>query len=100
MDTTHPLSFGYRNNYFSLVLEGAAYQYLNDGWNVGVTKSKDLIAGFAGVKAQEKLKNSLIWGVQDMGRGNVVYLANNPLFRGFWQNGKLLFGNAVFVLGN
>jgi hypothetical protein len=100
MDTTHPLSFGYSNNYFSLVLEGAAYQYLNDGWNVGVTKSKDLIAGFAGVKAQEKLKNSLIWGVQDMGRGNVVYLANNPLFRGFWQNGKLLFGNAVFVLGN
>jgi hypothetical protein len=52
------------------------------------------------VKAQEKLKNSLIWGVQEMGRGNVVYLANNPLFRGFWQNGKLLFGNAVFVLGN
>ncbi|MDI9866317.1 M14 family metallopeptidase [Flectobacillus sp. DC10W] len=100
MDTTHPLAFGYGNTYFSLVLEGASYQYLNDGWNVGITKSKDLIAGFAGVKAQEKLKNSLIWGVQDMGRGNVVYLANNPLFRGFWQNGKLLFGNAVFVIGN
>jgi len=35
-----------------------------------------------------------------MGRGNVVYLADNPLFRAFWHNGKLLFGNAVFIVGN
>lgn len=100
LDTTHPLAFGYSNTYFSLVLEGTGYQYLSDGWNVGVTKSKDLVAGFAGVKAQEKLKNALIFGAQEMGRGNIIYLANNPLFRGFWQNGKLLFGNAVFVVGN
>ena len=59
-----------------------------------------ILAGFAGSKAQEKLKNSLIFGTQDLGRGQVVYLANDPLFRGFWQNGKLLFGNAVFVVGN
>ena len=39
-------------------------------------------------------------GTQDLGRGQVVYLASDPLFRGFWQNGKLLFGNAVFVVGN
>lgn len=100
MDTTHPLAFGYEKNYFSLVLESSDYQYLSGGWNVGVIKEKSLLAGFAGSIAQEKLKNSLVFGTQDLGRGQIVYLANDPVFRGFWQNGKLLFGNAVFVVGN
>jgi hypothetical protein len=39
-------------------------------------------------------------GVQTMGRGSVVYLADDPLFRGFWYNGQLLFSNAVFMVGN
>ena len=100
MDNTNPLAFGYDKNYFSLVLESSDYQYLSSGWNVGVIKEKAIVAGFAGSKAQEKLKNSLIFGTQDLGRGQIIYLANDPLFRGFWQNGKLLFGNAVFVVGN
>ena len=58
-----------------------------------------IIPGF-GMEAQEKLKNSMIFGTQDFGRGQIVYLANDPIFRGFWQNGKLLFGNAVFIVGN
>ena len=42
---------------------------------------------------------ALILGTQELGRGQIIYLADNPLFRGFWQNGKLLFGNAVFLVG-
>lgn len=100
MDNTHPLAFGYDKNYFSLVLETSDYQYLNSGWNVGVIKEKGMVSGFVGIKAQDKLKNSLIFGTQEFGRGQIVYMANDPIFRGFWQNGKLLFGNAVFVVGN
>ncbi len=100
MDNTNPLAFGFEKTYFSLVLESSDYQYLSNGWNVGVIKEKAIVAGFAGNKAQDKLKNSLIFGTQDLGRGQIVYLANDPIFRGFWQNGKLLFGNAVFVVGN
>ena len=100
MDNSNPLAFGYDKNYFSLVLESSDYQYLENGWNVGVIKEKAMVAGFVGSKAQEKLNNSLIFGTQDLGRGQIIYMANDPLFRGFWQNGKLLFGNAVFVVGN
>jgi hypothetical protein len=28
-----------------------------------------------------------------------VYMADDPLFRSFWENGKLLFCNAVFLVG-
>ncbi len=100
MDNTNPLAFGFDKTYFSLVLESSDYQYLSTGWNVGVIKEKAIVAGFVGHKAQDKLKNSLIFGTQELGKGQIIYMANDPIFRGFWQNGKLLFGNAVFIVGN
>ena len=50
-------------------------------------------------KIKKEMKNNIIFGVQDVKKGRIVYLADNPLFRAFWYNGKLLFGNAVFIVG-
>jgi len=99
MDDTHPLAFGYDDTYFSLKLDSDAYDYLDDGWNVGVAKEDAHMSGFIGYKAKKELENTLTFGVQSMGRGSVVYMVDNPLFRAFWYNGKLLFGNAVFMVG-
>jgi hypothetical protein len=99
MDNSHPLAFGYDEDYFSLKLNSDNYAYLEDGWNVGVAKADAHISGFVGYKAEEDLKNTLTFGVQEMGSGSVVYMIDNPLFRAFWYNGKLLFGNAVFFVG-
>ncbi len=100
LDTTHPLAFGLGSDYYALVQEAHNFDVLKDGWNVGYLKADNYVAGFAGKNAKEKLKNTLSMGVQQLGRGSVVYLADNPLFRGFWYSGKLLFANAVFMVGN
>jgi len=42
----------------------------------------------------------LVFGVESIGAGHMIYMADNPLFRSFWQNGKLLFTNAIFYVGN
>ena len=99
MDTSHPLAFGYEGSYFSLKLDTDTYSYLDDGWNVGVAPEDAHMSGFVGYKAEEELENTLTFGVQNMGQGSVVYMIDNPLFRAFWYNGKLLFGNAVFLVG-
>ena len=99
MDNTHPLAYGYDDAYFSLKLDSDAYNYLEDGWNVGVAKEDAHMSGFIGYKAKEELENTLTFGIQNMGSGSVVYMIDNPLFRAFWYNGKLLFGNAVFMVG-
>ncbi|NGP77409.1 zinc carboxypeptidase [Balneolaceae bacterium YR4-1] len=96
MDNSHPLAFGYGDTYFTLKRNADAYSYLDSGWNVGVAKENAHMSGFVGYMAKEKLENTLTFGVQNMGRGSVVYIIDNPLFRAFWYNGKLLFGNAVF----
>lgn len=101
MDNSHPLAFGYDDSYFSLKLRNRRYAYLPKGWNVGtIQDSTAIVSGFVGYKAQENFRESMVFGVEEIGRGEVVYLSNNPLFRAFWYNGKMLFGNAIFILGN
>ncbi len=98
IDNTHPLGFGFPNYYYTLKTDDKLYNFLEDGWNVGTIRKDGYVAGFAGQKAKAHLQDGLLIGVQDMGRGTVVYLADDPLFRSFWENGKLLFGNAVFMV--
>lgn len=100
LDVSHPLAFGYGERYMSLKSGVASYDYLDNGWNVGAVKENAHRSGFVGHKAKKLLDHTLAFGVQNMGRGNVVYMIDNPLYRGFWHNGKLLFGNAVFFVGN
>lgn len=99
MDVTHPLAFGYQENYYTLKHINNFYEYLNGGWNVGVLKSDAYVDGFVGSKAKEKLKNSLVFGVENIGGGALIYLADSPIYRHSWQNGHLLFSNAVFFVG-
>ena len=100
MDNTHPLAFGYPRYYYTLKQDDRLYEYLDeDGWNVGVIRNQNQVAGFIGSKVKAKLKDGLIFGVLPVGSGNIIMLSDNPLFRSFWENGKLLFANAVFMVG-
>jgi hypothetical protein len=100
LDNSHPLAFGYGDLYFTLKQDDNIYEFLKEGgWNVGVIRKDNLVSGFAGSKTKEKLKDGLLFGVQDLGRGNLIYLADDVLFRSFWENGKLMLCNAVFLVG-
>jgi Zinc carboxypeptidase len=99
MDNSHPLAYGYPDFYYTLKEGTDVFEFLKEGWNVGYIKKDNQVAGFTGVKAKEKLKDGTLIGQMDMGRGSIVFLADDPLFRSFWQNGKLLFANAVFLVG-
>jgi hypothetical protein len=99
LDNTHPLAYGYPNYYYILKQDDNIYQFLKDGWNVGTIKKEAYVTGFGGVKVKAKLKDGTLFGVQNLGNGSIVYLSDDPIFRLFWENGKLLFCNAVFVVG-
>ncbi|MCX6209398.1 MAG: zinc carboxypeptidase, partial [Bacteroidetes bacterium] len=97
LDNTHPLAYGYDKTYYTLKLDANIYEFMKDGWNVGVFKESNYVAGFRGFKVGNKLKDGTLFGTTEMGNGSVVFLADNPLFRLFWENGKQLFCNAVFM---
>jgi hypothetical protein len=100
MDDTHPLAFGIGSTFYTLKQNSTVLEFLKDGWNVGVIKKENKVAGFAGVTVSSKIKDGTIFAVQDMGRGKIIYMTDDPVFRNFWENGKLLLLNAVFIVGN
>ena len=100
LDNSHPLAFGYPDFYYTLKLDDRLFAYMEGGWNVGVLKRNNYVTGFAGQDTKKELVDGLLFGVQDMGRGSVVYLTDDLLFRSFWENGKLMFSNAVFMVGH
>jgi hypothetical protein len=99
LDNTHPLAFGYPNYYYTLKQDDNIYDFMKDGWNVGIVRKDEPVAGFVGYRLKPRLKDGLLFGVQNVGNGTITYLADNVLFRDFWQNGKLMFCNAVFLVG-
>ena len=101
IDPSHPMAFGYDDTYFSLKLGSSSYQFLENGYNVGYIKGDaESVAGFSGEDAKAKLKNSLVFGESRMGRGSVIYMVDNVLFRSFWENGKLFLANSLFFVNS
>ena len=99
VDNTNPLAYGYDDTYFTLKLGDRAYQYLENGSAVYLSEGANQpVSGFAGSEAKKKIAETLIFGTENMGRGQVIYMIDNPLFRGFWENGKLFFANALFMV--
>jgi hypothetical protein len=99
LDNTHPLAYGLGKTYYSLRLNQKHYALLPKGhWNVGVYDEKPLVSGFIGKVMLGKIPNTFAFGVENIGRGNIIYLPETPVFRGFWYNGKMLFANAVFAV--
>ncbi|NQZ44953.1 MAG: zinc carboxypeptidase [Flavobacteriaceae bacterium] len=98
VDNSHPLAYGYGNSYFTLKLGSDSYAYLSQGNVAYLEEGTTPVSGFAGSNAQKKIAKTVVYAVESRGGGQVVYMVDNPLFRGFWENGKLFFANALFML--
>lgn len=96
VDETHPLAFGLDGHYHTLRTSASSFAYLESG-NAAYLQGPQDPVGFAGAEALKQVENSLVFGREDKGRGSVTYLPDNPLFRGFWRQGQLVFCNALFL---
>jgi len=100
VDASHPMAFGYTDTYFSLKLGSSSYKMLQKGYNIAYMQQPQNVSGFSGKAALLGLNNSLVFGEARMGSGSIVYMVDNPMFRSFWENGKLFFVNAIFFTNN
>ena len=94
IDDTNPYAFGLGTEWF-LMKRTAGYPYLKSGYNIGYILDKEPVAGFAGFKFKDKILNTLVIGSERIGSGEVVYITDDPYFRGFWKSGRVLLGNVI-----
>lgn len=99
VDNSHPIGFGIPDSYFTLKRGARAFSYLDKAGNVAYLEEEPFSLGFVGSEAKLKVKKTLVLGAEPIGKGSAVYFVDDPLFRGFWHSGHLLFANAVFFGG-
>ena len=74
---------------------------IDSGYNVGyINGTAQNISGFAGKNALKNQDNTMVFGEERLGKGSIIYMVDNPMFRSFWENGKLLLVNAIFYVNN
>jgi hypothetical protein len=98
LDTTHPMSFGLGTVYYSLKTDDRHYSLLKKATNVAYVPLNYKSYGFVGHDIKNKLNNTVSFAIDKKDKGQVIYMIDNPLFRGFWENGNLLFSNALFLV--
>jgi hypothetical protein len=98
MDATHPMAYGIGDQYFTLKTSSLYFEPLKGVQNVGIIEKDSRSVGFTGSEIKKKILGSVSFAVESKGSGKVVYMIDNPLFRGFWKEGQLLFSNAVFLV--
>ncbi|MEO2281328.1 M14 metallopeptidase family protein [Pseudoalteromonas pernae] len=98
VDLTHPLSFSltreslpvFKNSTF--LLEQSAAPFVN----VATYSEKPLLAGFTDENNVAQIANGGAILAHSYGRGTVVAMSDNPVFRGFWYGTSRIFSNALF----
>lgn len=98
LDNSHPLAFGFRDHFFALKRDATLFDFLQDGWNVGILKKDSYVSGFVGHTTKSQMNDGLILGARQIGSGQLIMMNIDPIFRSFWEDGKLLLANAVFIV--
>jgi len=97
IDQSNSLMFGVDNPYYTLKLNSDLFKPIKNAYNAAVIPEKSISKnGFVGNEVKHKSNNTVVASKIDYQNGKIVFFSDNPIFRGFWENGKLLFVNALF----
>ena len=94
LDETHPYAYGLGKEWF-LMKRSEGLPFLEKGNNIGYITDNNPVAGFAGYKFRQKVKNTGVIASESVGRGMVVYISDDPYFRAYWKSGRVLLGNIL-----
>lgn len=96
VDSSHPLCYGL-DSYYTLKNSGRRVSLAEGNSYNPIYIPEDYTSyGFIGSELQDSFNDSAVFSVEQKGRGQVIYMVDNPLFRSFWKSGELIFANALF----
>jgi len=100
LDTSHPLGFGYGDRMLPMQRNTTATLSWPDDNPYAVVSAYPegdvLLTGYISQKRQVELAGTAAVIAEPMGRGNVVLMADNPVFRATFLGSNKLLLNAIF----
>jgi len=101
LDTTNPLAFGMSKDLYSLKFGSDALKPNAGFQTVGryAAYPNLLASGYANSANLKRMAGNAFAGVQQIGRGKVVFLMDNTQYRMFWRGPSRMMQNAVMLVG-
>jgi hypothetical protein len=98
LDITHPLGFGYHRRALPVWRDHSMFfaPSRNPYSTVARLTNEPHLSGYISARNLDRLRGSPSVIADQLGRGSVVLLIDNPNFRGYWLGTNRLFLNAVF----
>lgn len=98
LDLTHPLSFGYERELLPLFKNSTQLFAMPEQPFVTVSQyqAKPLLAGYTAEENVKQIANTAALIGHRYGKGSVVGMIDNPVFRGFWKGSSRLLTNTLF----
>jgi hypothetical protein len=100
LDSTHPLAFGIGASVPTFRTNSSFFDADTPDEIVGRYAKSPLLAGYISAPRLESAAGSAAVIAKRHGRGAVILLLDEPVFRGFWLGSARLLSNAVFFGGS
>ncbi len=97
LDGTHPLSFGIGETVPTFRAQSTFYEAESAAGVVGRYASSPLLSGYISAPRMDSAAGSASVVAIHRGRGTVIAILDEPVFRGFWLGSARLLVNAVFL---
>ena len=97
-DITHPLFYGYHDKNIPVFKNSElAIQPAGKGFgNPAHYSGAPLLSGYSSTENIKRIAGSAYAIIQSYGRGNIIYLVDDPNFRGMWYGTGKIFANSIF----
>jgi hypothetical protein len=98
LDLSHPLTFSFDRNTLpvfknsTFVLKPSTEPFVN----VVTYTDAPLLAGFSHDKNNQQIAGQAVLMAHNYGRGKVIAMSDNPVFRNYWYGTSRLLSNAIF----
>jgi len=98
LDRSHPIAFGYKNNTLPTFRNSTIFMEADkNSFNNPIQYTNSpLLSGYISEKNLEQLKNTVMFKIDNLGSGKVIYFTDNTNFRAFWYGTNKLLMNAIF----
>ena len=99
LDTSHPLGFGFGDRTLAVQrnITDVLIRPEDDPYAVPLQYTDDpLLSGYASQMRQDEIAGTPAVVAQRLGRGSVIMMADNPVFRATFPGSERLLMNAIF----
>lgn len=100
LDPTHPLAFSIGETLPTFRTNSTFYDVGSSTVAVGRYAEDPLLSGYMSDARLESAAGSVAVAVTRKGKGAVIVVLDEPVFRGFWQGSSRLLANAVLLGGS